>query len=158
MNSPIPRVYVDSSVFGGIVDEEFSSDSRLFFEHVRDRRFTLLTSAVVMEELRQAPEGVRTLFEAILPDAEILAVDEPVRALQAAYLAEGIVTPKSSQDALHVALASVAQADLIVSWNFRHIVHFDKIRGYNAVNRLNGWRELAIHSPREVVTYEDEDV
>ena len=94
----------------------------------------------------------------MLPGAEILAVDEPVRALQAAYLAEGIVTPKSSQDALHVALASVAQADLIVSWNFRHIVHFDKIRGYNAVNRLNGWRELAIHSPREVVTYEDEDV
>ena len=158
MNSPISHVYVDSSVFGGIVDEEFSSDSRLFFEQVRDRRFTLLTSAVVMEELRQAPDEVRTLFEAILPNAEILAVDEPVRALQAAYLDEGVVTSKSSQDALHVALASVARADLIVSWNFRHIVHFDKIRGYNAVNRLNGWRELAIHSPREVVTYEDEDV
>ncbi len=115
MTPRVSRVYVDSSVFGGINDEEFSSDSRLFFEQVRDRRFTLLTSVVVMEELRQAPEAVQALFEVILPDAEILAVDETARALQAAYLTEGIVTSKSSQDALHVALASVAQADVIVS-------------------------------------------
>ena len=85
-------------------------------------------------------------------------MDTDALALQRAYLSAGIVGPKSSDDALHVALATIAEADLIVSWNFRHIVHFEKVPRYNAVNRLSGWRELAIHSPKEVIVYEDEDV
>jgi hypothetical protein len=52
---------------------------------------------------------------------------------------------------LHVANATVGGADMIVSWNFRHIVHFRKIRGFNAVNLKEGYATLAIYSPREVV-------
>ena len=41
------------------------------------------------------------------------------------------------------------------SWNFRHIVNFQKIPRYNAVNTLNGYKEIAIYSPLEVIEYED---
>ena len=76
--------------------------------------------------------------------------------LQGAYLKAGIVEARWATDALHVALATVSACSLIVSWNFAHIVHFDKIRLYNAVNVLNGFEHIAIHSPQEAIAYENE--
>jgi hypothetical protein len=65
------------------------------------------------------------------------------------------ILPESySADALHIALATVAKVDLLVSWNFKHIVRFDKIRLFNAVNREAGYKEIEIYSPREVTRYE----
>ena len=62
-----------------------------------------------------------------------------------------MLEPKSAADAEHIAAATVAGVDLMVSWNFKHIVHFDKIRGFEAVNLLQGYKPIRIHSPREVV-------
>jgi hypothetical protein len=67
-----------------------------------------------------------------------------------------IVTSKWAEDAMHVALATVARCDLIVSWNFEHIVHFQRIPRYNAVNAHQGYAAIAIHSTLEVVPDEDE--
>ena len=58
--------------------------------------------------------------------AEIVDVSKEALQLRDAYLKAGIVTLKYSDDALHVALASVSNCSLIVSWNFKHIVHFEK--------------------------------
>jgi hypothetical protein len=55
-----------------------------------------------------------------------------------------------------VALATVAACAVLVSWNFKHIVHYDKIAWYNAVNTVEGYSAIAIHSPQEVVGYEEE--
>jgi hypothetical protein len=55
---------------------------------------------------------------------------------------------------LHIALATVADADVLVSWNFKHIVRFDQIRLFNAANLEQGYKPLSIHSPREVTSYE----
>jgi hypothetical protein len=71
--------------------------------------------------------------------------------LRDAYLAAGVVGPASAADAEHIAAATVAEVDIVVSWNFKHIVHFDKIRGFNGVNSLRGYRPLEIYSPVEVV-------
>jgi hypothetical protein len=71
--------------------------------------------------------------------------------LRDAYLAAGVVGAASENDAHHVALAAVARADLIVSWNFKHIVHVDKIRRFNAVNLIEGYGMIDIRSPLEVV-------
>ena len=149
------RAYVDASVFGGVADEEFAEDSRTFFDQVDQGRFVVVTSGLVADELARAPSEVRELFERLLAKAELVEVDERALALQAAYLDAEILTPKWADDALHVGLATVAGADLIVSWNFRHIVHFEKAPKYNAVNALHGYREVAIHSPSEVIAYED---
>lgn len=151
------RVYADTSVYGGVFDEEFAEESSAFFEEVRRGRFALVLSAVVQEELEQAPERVRDLFQEMLPRAEAVAVAAEALLLQEAYLQAGILTPRWSDDALHVALATIAGCALIVSWNFRHLVHFEKIPRYNAVNVLHGYTALAIHAPPEVISQTDEE-
>jgi hypothetical protein len=85
----------------------------------------------------------------------LVAVTAEAVTLRQAYLEAGIVTPKSADDALHVALATVAQCGIIVSWNFRHIVNYKKVPLYNAVNVLHRYAVLDIRSPLEVT--EDED-
>ena len=131
------------------------------FDLANRGRFVLMASDILCEELALAPAKVRTLFDEMLPLMLFVAVDEEVLRLRDAYLSAGIVGEKWADDAGHVAAATVNGADLIVSWNFKHIVHFDKIRQYNAINLLNGYREIDIRSPAEVIEYEeqeDEDV
>lgn len=150
------KVYVDTSVFGGFLDREFSEPSKIFFDEIKRQRFTLVTSAVVQAEIEPSPENVRKLFNKMIVMADMVHVDSAVLNLQESYLKERIVTANSSDDALHVALATTAKCDLIVSWNFKHIVHFEKIPKYNAVNILQGYSKIGIFSPLEVITYENE--
>jgi len=152
------KVYADTSVFGGIDDEEFLYSSREFFEEVTRGRFQLVISPLIEEELAGAPETVRLFFEQMAGTAESAVVSKEALTLRDAYIKAGIVTKKSLTDALHVSLATIAACRMIVSWNFRHIVHFDKIPLYNEVNRTMGYQEIAIHSPQEVIDYEDQDV
>jgi predicted nucleic acid-binding protein len=150
------RIYADTSVFGGVFDDEFATPSRAFFERVRRKRFELVLSPVVAGEIVDAPAAVRRLFDEIIQVAEVTPVSEAAIRLQEAYIDAGIVRPKHSTDALHVAQATVAGCLVIVSWNFKHIVHFAKIPLYNAVNVLQGYGAIAIHSPQEVVDDEEE--
>ncbi len=151
MDSPI-RVYADTSVFGGIFDVKFADASAEFFLQVEGGKFELVVSPLVESELRGAPQIVRDAFQEIQEGSRIIEQSEEADQLQQAYIDSGILTEKSLADAMHVALATVARCRLIVSWNFRHIVHFQKIPLYNAINRENGYGEIAIHSPLEVVT------
>ena len=152
------RVYVDTSVFGGVFDEEFDRASSAFFDEIRSGRFFLLTSELVSEEISAAPSQVQMFFDDMLTGGEVVVVQPETLALQDAYLKERIVSGKSSDDAMHVALATVANARMIVSWNFKHIVNFQKIPLYNAVNKLKGYDSIEIYSPQEVIEYEDEDI
>lgn len=88
------------------------------------------------------------------PSATLIEVTESALKLRGAYLKANIVTKKSSNDALHVALATVNNCPIIVSWNFKHIVHYEKIAQYNSINILEGYQQIAIYSPMEVISYE----
>ncbi len=152
------RVYADTSVFGGLFDIEFAEASRRFFELVAAHTLRLVTSSVVAREIDGAPEQVRAAFRAGLGGAELLRVSDAAVRLAAGYIDAGILTARSADDSLHVALATVGRCDLIVSWNFRDIVRFDKIRLYNEVNGRFGFDPIAIHSPHEVIRINDQDV
>jgi predicted nucleic acid-binding protein len=149
------RIYADTSVFGGVFDTEFEEPSKAFFSAVKQSRFTLVSSELVRQEIQAGPKRVKDFFSDILPIVEIAEITDEALKLQHAYTDAGILSEKYSTDALHVALATVSQASLIVSWNFKHIVNFQKIPMYNAINTLHGYREIAIYSPLEVIEYED---
>lgn len=151
------RIYLDTSVFGGVFDEEFAEPSKQFFSEVDAGRFTIVTSAIVEAEIEPAPKTIRDYFARYENVAEIVQITQKMFFLQQQYINSGVVTPKSSEDALHVAIATVTQCNLIVSWNFRHIVHYDKIPKYNAVNTLNGYGQIGIYSPLEVINYDSND-
>ncbi len=155
MQQRTPSFYADTSIFGGVFDAEFADASSRFLDLVKSGVYELVTSELVREELEAAPERVASLFAQVLPHCELAEIEPDALALRDAYLREGILTEKYMTDALHVAVASVARADLLVSWNFRHIVNFRKIPLYNAVNALHGYGEIEIRSPREVIYFDE---
>ena len=147
------RIYADTSVFGGCFDDEFQIDSLRLFEEVRQGQFVVVVSDVTLDELQLAPEEVRRVLADLPPD-QVQIVNTPLESdeLRDAYLDARVVGPASSNDAAHIAVATVVGVDMVVSWNFKHIVHFEKIGGYEGVNSLRGYRCPRIYSPREVVT------
>ena len=158
VGDPLRRIYADTSVFGGVFDLEFTRFSRRFFDQARAGLFQLVVSDVVEGEISPAPPEVRDFYQSMLPFAEAVRGFEAALDLREAYIAAGVVTPKALTDALHVATATVSHCSVLTSWNCVHIVHFQKIALYNAVNTLKGYPEIAIHTPMEVIGYGDEDV
>lgn len=146
------RVYIDTSVIGGCLDEEFAEFSNALLDQARRGECFLLVSSLLVDELLDAPPEVQQVFVE-LPESCMTRVelDEEADRLARAYVAAGVLGEGSLDDARHVAIASVNDADLIVSWNFRHIVQYQRIRGFNAANIREGYKSMEIRSPREVV-------
>ncbi len=148
------RLYLDTSVFGGFFDDEFQEFTRPLIDRVRNGEFTLLLSAVIQREIEPAPEKIINLITGLnLEFTEFLDEDEEAVDLAMQYISEKVVGQTSFADCLHIALATIHRADLLVSWNFKHIVNIERIRGYNSINIKNGYNQLEIRSPRELMKY-----
>ena len=107
-------------------------------------------------ELQNAPENVKQHFESLPKDyVEFVELTEEAFNLAEQYLAENVVGKTSADDCKHIATATIYKVDYLVSWNFKHIVNVFRIKGYNAVNLKNGYIQLDIRSPKEIVNYED---
>lgn len=152
------RVYVDTSVYGGAFEPEGEEASRNVFRLVEQGRLVLVISPLVASEVAGAPPPVRDLFEQMAARAEHAAGQPDAEALMEAYLRAQVVSQRFETDALHVALATVSQCGMIISWNFRHIVNSRRIPLYNAVNVLQGYDHIAIYSPLELMEYDAEEV
>lgn len=151
------RLYIDTSVFGGYFDDEFSDHTKPLFERLFQEEFIMLFSALTEEELAQAPLRVQELVIALKSElVELLPISEEVIELANAYVHEKVIGKINYADCLHIALATIHRADFLISWNFKHIVNVQRIRGYNSVNIKYGYKELEIRSPREFERYEDE--
>ena len=151
------RIYIDTSVFGGYFDNEFSEHTIPLFDRLRNNEFTLLFSTVTQEELEEAPDNVKELVRNLNAEStEFLDTTDEAVELANEYVAEKVVGQTSYVDCLHIALATISRADFLVSWNFKHIVNVERIRGYNSINIKNGYKQLDIRSPREFEKYEDD--
>jgi len=146
------RIYADTSVFGGCFDEEFEKESNQLFDEIKQGKFLLVISETTERELNDAPSRVQEVLAGLPPEmVETVILSDEIRALRDAYLKAAVVGPSSEADAEHIAAASVARVDFVVSWNFKHIVHYEKIRGFQAINLLHGYEPIQIFSPKEVV-------
>lgn len=150
------RFYIDTSVFGGMFDKEFDTETKLLFEKVNQGEIICVYSNLTESELSNAPEKVRKFFESIPDDLkEKVTVTPDVLLLAETYVREKVVGETSLDDCIHIATATINKVDLLVSWNFKHIVNVYRIRGYNSINLRLGYPSLNIHSPKEIVGYED---
>ncbi len=147
----MPRVYVDTSVLGGCEDDEFREPSRRLLEAFERGELTFVLSELTVRELETAPEKVKMVMGRV-PAAHIeaLALSREAEELAGAYIEDGAIGAGMRADALHIALATVARVDVLVSWNFKHIVNLKRIHAYNAVNLKRGYPLLEIRTPREV--------
>ena len=150
------RLYIDTSVFGGYFDEEFSEFTRPLFGRLLNGEFRLLFSEVTQDELTPAPEKVKELVRNLkVENTDFIETNDEAVELATQYIAGGVVGQTSFADCLHIALATINRADYLISWNFKHIVNVLRIRGYNSINIKNGYKELEIRSPRDFMNYED---
>jgi hypothetical protein len=129
--------------------------TRAFWQAVINGEVRIIASDVLRRELNDAPLHVQEYFAA-LPESQIEQIEstDESNKLATRYIAEGIVSDKNLNDCRHVALATLAESDVLVSWNFKHIVKLNKICRYNAINKLLGYREIEIRTPNEVINDE----
>ena len=147
------RVYIDTSVIGGCFDREFNEWSNLLFDEFRNGKKIAVLSDITLDELELAGKEIKNVVNRI-PEKyrEYLIQDEEVIELAEKYITDGAVTMKFFEDALHIAIATINKVDVLVSWNFKHIVNINRIRLYNSVNLKSGYSMIDIRSPREILT------
>ena len=147
------RIYVDTSVFGGYFEVEFEQWTKPFIEKFIAGELKLLYSQITEIELKNAPENVRNLVKSIpMEHIEFLSITDKAIDLADKYVQENVVGKTSIEDCRHIAIATLNNADILASWNFKHIVNVNRIRGYNSVNYKYGHKILEIRTPREIIS------
>jgi hypothetical protein len=150
------KFYVDTSVWGGYDDKEFSDWTIPFFDQARQGKFIIVLSDVTIGELQKAPEIIRELPTTVPPEfLELVSITDEELLLADRYVQEGALTSKFHADAQHIAISSILKVDSLVSWNFKHMVNFFRIRQYNSINLKFGYSTIDIRTPKEV-TYGEE--
>jgi predicted nucleic acid-binding protein len=150
------KFYFDTSVFGGVYDKEFEEETLQLFERVKLGKIICMYSDLTETELHNAPENVRTYFKSLPKEnTERVFVNAEIIELATKYIEEKVVGKTSFDDCLHIATATLNKADILISWNFKHIVNVYRIRGYNSINLRMNYLSLEIRSPKEIIEYEN---
>ena len=150
------RIYIDTSVIGGYFDEEFEVATKQLFDRIINKDFDLYFSEVNETELSLAPQNIRDLKNLIPTECyKYLVLNDEAKKLAETYVSEKALGQASMNDAFHIAIASVNRLDCLVSWNFKHIVNFDKIKLFNSINLKLGYPLIDIRTPLEFLKYED---
>jgi predicted nucleic acid-binding protein len=146
------KVYTDTSVIGGCFDEEFKQWSNALFQEFIVGTKRIMLSDLTLQELELARDEIGNKIQEV-PTQHIIPVEigDEAMALAETYINEGALTNKSYNDALHIAIATLNNSDVLASWNFKHIVNLDRIRLYNSINMRLGYRLIEIRTPREIL-------
>ena len=147
----VERIYLDTSVFGGYFEPEFELWTKRLFDKIVNGEIKLLYSQMTEIELAGAPDNIKNLIKKISDEhIEFLSLTDKATELAEQYILENVVGKTSRADCIHIAIATLNNADILASWNFKHIVNVSRIRGYNSVNYKLGHKILEIRTPREI--------
>lgn len=145
-------VYTDTSAIGGCFDKEFQEWSVALVEEFKIGKKLIMLSDLTLQELELAREEVKDKVKEIPKQYQIaIGVTDETIELAETYINDGALTIKSYNDALHIALATLNNAGVLASWNFKHIVNLNRIRLYNSINLKLGYRMIEIRTPREIL-------
>jgi len=150
----IQRIYIDTSAVGGYFDEEFKEATHMLFQRLENNEIKFVVSDLLDLELINAPIHVKELLFKYPADFfERVELTEETEKLAEKYIEEEVVGKTSIEDCRHIALATIHKVDVLASWNFKHIVNLDRIKGYNSVNLRLGYTMIEIRSPKDLVKY-----
>jgi hypothetical protein len=151
------RIYIDTSIIGGYFDKEFKDATIALFERFENNELIFVVSDLLDLELLNAPTKVRELLHKFSADKfeRVDLTDDAIKLAQT-YIDEKVVGKTSLEDCRHIALATLNKVDVLASWNFKHIVNLDRIKGYNSVNLRLGYQMIEIRSPKDLIKYEND--
>lgn len=143
------RIYLDTSVLSAYPDEHWPERQELTKKFWQKRKnYEIFISPKTKEELQQAPLPKRQKFAKLIKSLDVFSGKSvEVEELSKAYVKAKIIPSKYRDDAIHIARAVIGGADILLSWNFNHIVKLKTIKGVNAVNVLKGRPEIEIATP-----------
>jgi predicted nucleic acid-binding protein len=148
------RIYIDTSVVGGYFDEEFKEATIKLFERLDNNEIIFVVSDLLDLELINAPQQVKEhLLKYSADKFQRVELTEEAVKLADAYIDEKVVGKTSLEDCRHIAMATIHKVDVLASWNFKHIVNLDRIKGYNSMNLRFGYSMIEIRSPKDLVNY-----
>ncbi len=149
------RYYVETSVWNFLLElqrPEHRQVTERFFQEF-GKAGSLAISDIVLQEIQRAPEARRAALRGVIErhHPELLRLSEEAEELADRYVAAGLIPAKYRNDALHLAIAVIHEFDVVVSWNFEHMVKLKTRLGVNGMNKMLGYRDIEIVSPEEVV-------
>ena len=146
------KVYLDTSVISYLDQQdapEKMKETREVWDIIKTGKYDVFISTVVLEELQRCKEPKRTLLENSLKeiDCTVVSVDEDTLRLAEKFIDFGVLKKRSFEDCQHIAAAILSDCDIIVSWNFKHIVNVKTVRGIKVITTLEGYTDILIYPP-----------
>lgn len=154
------RVYLDTSVISHLkqddVPEKMAETQRLW-NMFRERKYKAVVSDIAIQEIDDCPEPKRTILYSYLNeiDYELITATEEILELAGKFIDFGVLRQKSLDDCMHIAAAIVYNCDIILSWNFKHIVNYKTIRGVKVVTTAEGYKDVLIYPPNVLLEEEE---
>ncbi len=150
------RVYLETSFWNYLLEENLPihyTATKNLFKEIISGQIEPYISGLVLEELNQAPEPKKSKMLKLVKIANciVLETNQEVINLAESYISANVIPYKKRTDALHVAIATVYELDIFVSWNYRHLVSVRKKELINSVNLREGYtKTLEMVTPLEV--------
>jgi len=146
------RIYLDTSIISHLFADdtpEKRDDTNRFWDDIIKSEYEIFISQIALDEIRSCAEPKQNMMLERLQQIEfqVLRETDEVIGLADEYVKGGVLREKSIDDCMHIAYAVVYGCDVIVSWNFKHLVNYKTIDKVKIVNAINRYREISIISP-----------
>ena len=156
----LPKIYLETSAINFFYADDAPDkrdDTIILFNEIRAGKWEAYTSYTVIDEINNASDETASKLLALIKehDISVLPPHDDIYTLADIYVNEGVIPPKYRDDAVHIATACLHGMDIIISWNFKHIVKRKTILMTNFINARENYRQISIHSPSEVIEYDE---
>lgn len=150
------KIYLDTSVISlldALDAPEKQNDTRKLWEDIKADIYDIVLSNVTLDELDKCVEPKQSVLYDYLSQIQYahVTVDDEILQVAEKFIDFGILRQKSFDDCQHITAAIVTACDVIVSWNFKHIVNHKTIDGVKIISTLTGYRDLAIYTPTMLI-------
>lgn len=150
------KIYLDTSILNFMYAEDVPDKmmiTKKFFKEIKIKTFHSFISEVVVDEINKTPEPKKTKLSNLIKkfNLGILSLDPRCERLAEEYLRYKLIPSRYRNDAIHIAIATVNEVDVLVSWNLEHMVKLKTVRGVNLINKKLGYKQIDIRTPEEVI-------
>lgn len=154
------KLYLDTSVVSHLCQEdapEKMKDTLKLWDAIKIGAYDVYLSQTTIDEIAECKQPKLNIMLGFLAEINYHKIDESSDILMLAnkIIDTGILKKKNIDDCMHIASATVAECDIIASWNFKHLVNVKTINGVRGINILNGYKSIDIYSPSMLIEMED---
>ena len=155
-----PKIYLDTSVISHLDAPDTPdkmNDTLKLWEEIRQGMYEVYLSDVTLDEIDRCSEPKQTRLVDYLSGISysVIPLNTEIEVVAKQFVDNGILTNKSLDDCRHIACSIVCDCDIIISWNFKHIVNYKTMRGVKLVSALSGYDEVIICTPTILVEGDD---